>query len=280
MTVRKRERRAFTARPGPRHHQARFHRLDLDRQRCGAAGGDRTGSGASGQRANDGRSADRAGAGLDRAGRRRRLRAVERQHARGRQCRARDPQQRLRGTAPGASDTGETYDLVVVGAGFAGAGLGVSLAQGAPGRQRAAVRRTPDLRWRGEAERVRSRRRAAVGTAGFERQRLPDQEGDRNRLRRAVVARARSAGGIRLAGAEGSREGTAHPARRVWADAHHLGIGRPGLLLREQGLRHQSVGEPLQGCADPGAAQAGHDLDGDIPPAAAPRGLGRSGSTA
>ena len=102
----------------------------------------------------------------------------------------------------------------------------------------------------------------------------PIKKAHRNGLRCAVVARARPAGGIRLAGTEGSREGTAHSARRVRADAHHLGIGRPGLLLRGQGLRRQSVGEPLQGCADSGAAQAGHDLDGDIPPAPAPRGLG------
>ena len=271
-----------------RKHEREHSQLGLDRDitRRDFLGSTLIGSGAallaatapglvaSGQCANHGRSAHRAGAGLDRAGRRWRLRPVERQHSRGRQCVACGPQRRLRVAAAGSFRHRRDLRPGHRRRGICRLSLGVSLAQGAPERERTALRCPPDLRWRGKAERVRSRRRAAVGTAGFERQRLPDQEGARNGLRCAVVARAGTAGGIRLAGTEGTREGTAHSARRVRADAHHLGIGRPGLLLRGQGLRRQSMGEPLQGCADPGAAQAGHDLDGDFPSAPAPRGLG------
>ncbi|MBK6675871.1 MAG: NAD(P)/FAD-dependent oxidoreductase [Rhodocyclaceae bacterium] len=67
------------------------------------------------------RALDRPGCELDRTRWHRRLRGLERQHARGTQCGARAPAQwRPDGLLDAASNTGETFDLLVVGAGISG----------------------------------------------------------------------------------------------------------------------------------------------------------------
>ena len=77
----------------------------------------------------------------------------------------------------GAKDTGESYDLVVIGCGIAGLSAGYTYHKARPSSSVLMLDLAPDLRRRGQAKRIRRRWLSSHGAAGL------------NRHRRAVHAR-------------------------------------------------------------------------------------------
>ncbi len=106
---------------------------------------------------------------LGRLRRRRRLRALARQHVGGDDGRARPARRQAQGRRRAErSDSGERYDLIVVGGGLSGLGAAYFFQKQRGGKVPRA-RQPSDGGWRGEAERVRGGRRAPDRAAGLER---------------------------------------------------------------------------------------------------------------
>ena len=135
------------------------------------------------------------------------------------------------GAAPKATDTGEVFDLVVVGGGITGLTAAYFFAKGTENQKDLPRARQPsDLRRRGEAERVPRERRAAHRAAGLERLR---RAAAGRRLAERDVGRSPHAARVHLVAQRGRRDRAAHGAGQLPADGRHRRVRhRHRLLLR------------------------------------------------
>ena len=191
--------------------------------------------------------------------RRRRLRSLTRQHVVVRHGGTRSSRRKVRRRrrAP-AVDTGERYDLIVVGGGLSGLGAAAFFQKLRGGRVPGAGQPSDD-RWRGEAKRVRRRRRPPDRSAGLERLR----DAAAARMGRRLLEGARAPvrpGRVRVPGVgpgvtplEMARD---HYYFQLWADefaSHGFFFSEPNGSLR---LVRDAFGHGLQRHAVVGEASA------------------------
>jgi hypothetical protein len=122
-----------------------------------------------------------------------------------------------------ASDSDEKYDLVVVGAGFAGLAAAYHYRKARPDATVLLLDVHPIFGGEAKQNEFDVDGVHLWGPQGSNGRRLSHPQGDGDGLGRAALARARPARGVRLARAEESLEGAADPVRRLLADARPLG---------------------------------------------------------